>query len=301
MPIKIPNQLPAAEILRKESIFLMEEERATHQDIRELKIAILNLMPIKEETETQLLRLLSNTPLQLELTLIHPASHHSKNTSEDHLISFYTTFEHIRDKKFDGLIITGAPVEQMEFEEVTYWEELKSIMEWSKTHVTSTLHICWGAQAALYYHYGIQKVDLPKKLFGIFGHRKHSNAHQLIRGFDEFFYAPHSRHTGNNKADIEAIEDLMVLADSEEAGVYIACSKDKKQVFVSGHSEYDRYTLRNEYERDVRKGLPIDKPINYFPGNDPAMEPILMWRGHSNLLFSNWLNYFVYQETPYHL
>lgn len=301
MPIKIPNQLPAAEILRKENIFLMEEERATHQDIRELKIAILNLMPIKEETETQLLRLLSNTPLQLELTLIHPASHHSKNTSKDHLISFYTTFEHIRDKKFDGLIITGAPVEQMEFEDVTYWEELKCIMEWSKTHVTSTLHICWGAQAALYYHHGIQKVDLPKKLFGVFTHRKHSNAHQLIRGFDEFFYVPHSRHTGNIKADIDAIDDLIVLADSDQAGVYIACSKDKKQVFVSGHSEYDRYTLRNEYERDVKKGLSIEKPVNYFPGNDPTLEPILMWRSHSNLLFSNWLNYFVYQETPYHL
>jgi len=301
MPIKIPNDLPAAETLTSENIFVMFEDRALHQDIRALQIVILNLMPNKIVTETQILRLLGNSPLQVDIVLLHPKSHVSKNTSREHLIKFYNTFDEICQQKFDGMIITGAPVEHLEFEEVDYWEELKEIMEWSKTHVFSTFHICWAAQAGLYYHYGIPKYKLPQKMFGIFPHRACKKNEKLLRGFDDVFYVPHSRHTEVRKADILKVPELEILAESEEAGIYIVASKNGRQVFVTGHSEYDPLTLKEEYERDKAKGLNIDLPKNYFPNDDVNAMPVVNWRSHANLLFSNWLNYYVYQETPYNL
>jgi homoserine O-succinyltransferase len=301
MPIKLPDDLPAAEILANENIFVMKESRAFSQDIRPLRIAILNLMPIKQTTETQLLRLIGNTPLQVEVVLLHPSSHLSKNTPEEHLAAFYHTFEEIRGQKFDGMIITGAPVEQLDFEEVTYWDELKQIMDWKLNNVTSTLHICWGAQAGLYHHFGIPKHPLPEKLFGVFPHTLNKRNVKLFRGFDNCFHVPHSRHTENRREDIEKVQELEILSESEEAGVYIVATKDGRQIFVTGHSEYDQTTLKAEYERDVSKGLPIAVPKNYFPNDDPSLEPVVNWRAHANLLFSNWLNYYVYQETPYDL
>ncbi|EPR09507.1 homoserine O-acetyltransferase MetA [Ruminiclostridium papyrosolvens] len=301
MPIRIPDNLPAVETLNSENIFVMSEDRAYHQDIRPLKIAILNIMPTKITTETQLLRLLGNTPLQVEIVLLHPASHMSKNTPEEHLETFYKTFDEIQGEHFDGLIITGAPVEQMPFEDVNYWEELKRIMDWSKKNVYSTLHICWGAQAGLYYHYGIPKRDLPKKMFGVFEHTKIKEHVKLLRGFDDVFFVPHSRHTEITHEDVAMIDKLEILAESKEAGVYLVASKDGRHIFATGHSEYDPYTLKFEYERDVEKGLDIEVPKNYYPGDDPTEEPIVRWRGHGNLLFLNWLNYYVYQETPYDL
>lgn len=301
MPVKIPDDLPAKEILTRENIFVMGEKRALHQDIRPLKIAILNLMPTKIETETQLLRLIGNTPLQVDITLLHMRTHNSKNTSAKHLETFYKTFKDVQKQKFDGLIITGAPVEHLEFEEVDYWEELKEIMDWKQEHVFSTFHICWGAQAGLYHQYGIPKYPLSAKMFGVFPHRVMRKNVRLLRGFDDVFYAPHSRHTEIRQEDIEKVPELEVLAISDEAGVYIVISKDERQVFVTGHSEYDPLTLKYEYERDVRKGLPISIPKNYFPDDDPRRMPEVRWRGHSNLLYANWLNYYVYQETPYDL
>ena len=299
MPIKIPDHLPAADVLRREKIFVMPEERAIHQDIRELKILILNLMPLKQQTETQLLRLLGNSPLQVEITLMAVSSYEAHNTSQEYLLAFYHTFEELKDQRFDGMIITGAPVEHMEFEEVAYWKELTEIMEWSKTHVTSTLHICWGAQAGLYYHFGIEKHLLKDKLFGIFPHIVDYKNAILLRGFDCRFMAPHSRHTTVYRHDIESIPEIRILASSEEAGVYAAMTKDGKQIFITGHPEYDAGTLGKEYLRDKNKGLPISVPKNYFPHDDDSKEPIVSWRAHANLLFSNWLNYFVYQTTPY--
>ena len=301
MPIKIPNRLPATKTLTDENIFVITETRALTQDIRPLKILMLNLMPKKIVTETQMARLLGNSPLQVELELIHTRTHHSRNTPEDHMLMFYKTFDDIKDKKYDGMIITGAPVEHLPFEEVEYWDELCTIMEWSKTHVTSTLHICWGAQAGLYYHYGIQKQPLDKKLFGIFPHTVDYKNSILFRGFDEVFNVPQSRHTTVNRADIEAVPRLKILASSEQAGVYAIATKQGRQIFITGHSEYDATTLRDEYERDKAAGLPIDVPYNYFPDDDPTRTPPITWRGHAHLLFSNWLNYFVYQTTPYDL
>jgi len=301
MPICIPDSLPAAHTLESENIFVMTQERATHQDIRPLKIGILNLMPTKIVTETQLLRLLSNSPLQIDIELIQTASHISKNTAAEHLFKFYRTFDDIKDELFDGFIITGAPVEQMEFEEVDYWPELCTFLEWTKSHVYSTLHICWGAQAALYYHYGIQKHPLPKKMFGVFEHDTLEPTHPLVRGFDEVFYAPHSRHTTIKKEDVLACPKLHLLASSDEAGAYLIASRSGRQFFATGHSEYDRDTLATEYFRDVNKGLPIEVPKYYFKNDDPAEKILYRWRGHANLLFSNWLNYFVYQTTPYDL
>lgn len=301
MPIKIPNQLPATDTLRNENIFVMDEERAVHQDIRPLKIAILNLMPTKITTETQLLRLLGNTPIQVEITLLRTSTYQSKNTSAEHLLTFYETFDQVQDLKFDGLVITGAPVEQMPFEEVDYWEELKMIMEWGKRHVFSTFHICWGAQAGLYHWYGIPKHPLPAKQFGAFPHRVLQKNVKLLRGFDDFFYAPHSRHTEVRRVDIEKVPELDILVESDEAGIYIVASQDGRQIFVTGHSEYDPLTLKSEYDRDVALGLPIAVPSNYYPNDDPSRTPQVRWRGHANLLFANWLNYYVYQETPYDL
>lgn len=301
MPIKIPDSLPAKEVLIQENIFVMDESRAYHQDIRPLRIAILNLMPTKETTETQILRLIGNTPLQVEFVLLHPKSHKSKNTSAEHLETFYKTFDEIRHLRFDGMIVTGAPVEQMEFEEVNYWEELKEILEWSKSNVTSTMHICWASQAGLYYHYGIQKYPLAEKCFGVFAHTVNKQNVKLLRGFDDIFYVPQSRHTEVRKEDIESVESLEILSESEEAGVYIAATKDGKQIFVTGHSEYDPCTLKWEYDRDVGKGLQVAIPKNYYPDDDPTKPPLSTWRSHANLLFSNWLNYYVYQETPYDL
>lgn len=299
MPIKVRDELPAKEILLKENIFFMDESRAFTQDIRPLKIALLNLMPTKQITEVQILRLLSNTSLQLDITFLHPKSHISKTTSIEHLISFYKTFNDIRDENFDGLIITGAPIEHLEFEDVTYWEELKEIMEWSKENVTSTFHICWGAQAGLYYHYGIPKKPLDRKMFGVFEHIVLEQNTMLMRGFDDVFYVPHSRHTEVTVADIDKIKSLDILAISRESGVYIVASKDRKQIFVTGHPEYDSYTLKKEYIRDINKGLDIEIPKNYFIDDDPKKEPLVKWRSHANLIYSNWLNYYVYQETPY--
>ena len=301
MPIKIPNELPAYKTLTDENIFIMDENRAISQDIRPLKIAIVNLMPTKIDTETQLMRLLSNTALQVEVTLLHTKTHLSKNTSGEHLSAFYKTFYDIKEENFDGMIITGAPVEQMPFENVSYWDELCEIMEWSKTHVHSTFHICWGAQAGLYYHYGIEKQPLDKKLFGVFPHKVVRKSSILFRGFDDEFMVPHSRHTTINKSDILACSKLKILAESEEAGVYAVSIKDGKQIFITGHSEYDAGTLNKEYVRDKNAGLPIEVPKNYFPGNDDTKPPKVTWRSHANLLFSNWLNYFVYQTTPYNL
>ena len=301
MPIKVPADLPAVQTLADENIFVMTDKRAITQDIRPLKILLLNLMPKKVETETQLARLLGNSPLQVELELIHTESHISKNTSAEHLLSFYKTFEDIKHLNFDGMIITGAPVEQMPFEEVEYWSELCEIMEWSKTHVTSTFHICWGAQAGLYYHYGIGKQDLPQKMFGIFPHKADYKRSILLRGFDETFMVPHSRHTTIAREDIEKVPQLRILASSQEAGVYIVATDGGSQVFVTGHSEYDADTLKSEYLRDKNAGLPIELPKNYFPDNDDTKQPPLTWRAHANLLYSNWLNYYVYQTTPYDL
>ena len=301
MPIKIPNQLPATNILTEENIFVMTETRARTQDIRPLQILLLNLMPTKIDTETQLSRLLGNTPLQVELTLMHMASHKSKNTSEEHLLAFYRTFDEVRDRQFDGMIITGAPVEQMPFEEVEYWDELCEIMEWSLTHVHSTFHICWGAQAGLYYHFGIQKRPLEKKLFGIFPHTADYKRSILFRGFDDVFFIPHSRHTEVSREDLEKIPDIKILASSPEAGVFALSTRKGRQIFITGHPEYDAGTLKKEYLRDVAAGKPIEIPKNYFPGDDPEKEPIVSWRSSANLLYSNWLNYFVYQTTPYDL
>lgn len=301
MPIKIQNSLPATKILESENIFVMTEDRAMTQDIRPLKIIILNLMPTKIETETQLLRLLGNSPLQVDIELLQTVTHVSKNTSHTHLTTFYRTFEEIKDQKYDGMIITGAPVELLDYEEVDYWDELCEIMEWSKRNVYSTLHICWGAQAALYYHYGIPKYLLPEKLTGIFRHRILDVFHPLMRGFDDRFLIPHSRHTEVRREDIQKHEDLIILATSRVAGVSIVANKSGRQFFVTGHAEYDRNTLANEYFRDVNKGLHPQVPQNYFPGNDPAALPPLTWRSHANLLYTNWLNYYVYQQTPYDL
>ena len=299
MPIRIPNDLPATGVLQKENIFVMTETRAVTQDIRPLEIVLLNLMPTKVVTETQLTRLLGNTPLQVNLELMHTSSHRSRNVSQEHLLSFYKTFDELKHRKFDGMVITGAPVELMDFEKVDYWPELCEIMEWSKTHVHSTFHICWGAQAGLYYHYGIPKYTLPEKLFGVFPHRKEYPHAILLRGFDDEFHAPHSRHTTVKREDIEQVSGLKILASSPQAGIYALMSKGGRQIFVTGHSEYDADTLKLEYLRDKNLGLPIRVPENYFPGDDDSAEPIVRWRGHGNLLFSNWLNYFVYQTTPY--
>ena len=301
MPIKIPNDLPAVKTLQEENIFVMTHTRASTQDIRPLRIVLLNLMPKKIETETQLSRLLGNTPLQIELELVRMKSHEAANTPQHHLLSFYKTFDDIRDERFDGMVITGAPVEQMPFEDVDYWPELCQIMAWSKTNVHSTLHICWGAQAGLYYHYGIDKQQLPKKLFGVFPHRVEYKRSILFRGFDDEFMVPHSRHTTVRREDIEKVDDLRILASSEEAGVYAVFTNMGRQIFITGHSEYDADTLKNEYLRDIAAGTPIEIPKNYFPDDDPTRQPLVRWRSSANLLFSNWLNYFVYQTTPYDL
>lgn len=299
MPIKLPDELPAVKTLEKENIFVMTDTRAITQDIRPLKILVLNLMPKKTETETQLSRLLGNSPLQVEFELIHTKSHVPKHTSKEYLLAFYKTFDDIKHQKFDGLIITGAPVEKMAFEEVTYWEELCEIMEWSKTHVTSTFHICWGAQAGLYYHYGIKKHPLPEKLSGIYTHKADYKQSILLRGFDDEFPVPHSRYTTVSREEIEKVPELKILASSDEAGVYIVTTENGKQIFVTGHSEYDTETLKNEFLRDKDAGLDIKMPKNYFPNDDITKQPINTWRSHANLLYSNWLNYFVYQTTPY--
>lgn len=301
MPIKIPNQLPATEILGRENIFVMTETRAVTQDIRPLQILLLNLMPTKVDTETQLARVLGNTPLQIELELIAPRDHVSKNTSQAHMLAFYRSFDEVRDRTFDGLVITGAPVEHLPFEEVDYWPELCEIMDWTKVHVTSTLHICWGAQAGLYYHFGIPKILLPEKLFGVFEHRVMNRKIPLVRGFDDLFMIPHSRHTAVKPQDIHDCADLTVLAESDRAGVLLCMTEGGGQIYVMGHPEYDRYTLHNEYQRDKNKGLPIAIPENYYPEDDDTRRPNLQWRSHSNNLYSNWLNYYVYQVTPYEL
>lgn len=299
MPIKIPNNLPAVKTLESENIFVMTETRAMTQDIRPLKILILNLMPKKIETETQLARLLGNTPLQVEMELIHTKSHQSKNVTQEHLLSFYKTFDDVKDRKFDGMIITGAPVEHMPFEEVEYWEELCEIMEWTKTHVHSTFHICWGAQAGLYYHYGIDKKQMPEKMFGVFPHKVDHKRSILFRGFDETFMVPHSRHTTVLREDIEQVKGLKILSSSDISGVYAVSTKNGRQIFITGHSEYDADTLKAEYVRDLSQGKPIHVPENYFPNDDETKAPLVTWRAHANLLYSNWLNYFVYQSTPY--
>ena len=299
MPIQIPNDLPAAEVLQKENIFVMKQTRAETQQIRPLEIVLLNLMPTKIVTETQLSRVLGNTPLQVHLELMMLSTHKAKNTPEEHLLAFYKTFDELKDRKFDGMVITGAPVENMPFEQVNYWKELTEIMEWSKDHVHSTFHICWGAQAGLYYHYGIQKYPLEEKMFGVFKHKADYKHAILLRGFDDEFWAPHSRHTTIKQEDIEAVPGLKILASSEEAGVYIVMNKEGRQIFVTGHSEYDPDTLEREYLRDKYQGLPIQVPKNYYPDDDDSKAPIVRWRSHGNLLYSNWLNYFVYQTTPY--
>lgn len=301
MPIKVPDNLPAKEILSNENIFVMDESVAYHQDIRPLRIAILNLMPTKETTETQLLRLIGNTPLQVEVVLLHPRTHTSKNTSAEHLESFYKTFDEISHEYYDGLIITGAPVEHLPFEEVNYWEELKEIMDWSTKRVTSTFHICWAAQAGLYHHYNVPKYNLDSKMFGVYPHTVEKRNVNLLRGFDEMFFVPQSRHTEVRREDIEPVEMLDILSDSTDSGVYIVASKDGRQIFVTGHSEYDPTSLKFEYDRDKAKGLRIDVPKNYFPGDNPESLPLSTWRAHANLLFSNWLNYYVYQQTPFDL
>lgn len=301
MPINIPNNLPAYTVLNNENIFVMTDADAAKQDIRPLRVAIVNLMPKKIETETQILRLLSNTPIQVDIELIQMASHVTKNTPIEHLTKFYKTFEDIKDQRFDGLIITGAPVEQLPFEKVDYWKELCEVMEWSKSNVYSSLHICWGGQAGLYYHYGIPKYDLPRKMFGIFPHRSEVANYPLMRGFDEEFYVPHSRHTEIRRMDVEKVKGLRILASSPESGITVIADKTGRQIFIMGHFEYDRFTLANEYFRDKDKGLQIDVPKHYFPYDDPSQPPRFIWRSHANLLFSNWVNYCVYQETPYDL
>ena len=299
MPIKVQSDLPAKEILENENIFVMDENRAMHQDIRPLQVCILNLMPVKQDTELQLLRALSNTPLQVDVTFLMVASHVSLDTSANHLNHFYTTFDQIRGKHFDGLIITGAPVEDIAFEEVDYWQEVCAIMDWADTSVTSTLHICWGAQAGFYHYYGIQKRMLSEKLFGIYSHKVQNRKVPLVRGFDDYFLAPHSRHTETPAAEIHNCGEITVLAESEEAGVFLAYAENGKKVFVNGHPEYDRYTLDAEYKRDLGKGLPIHIPRNYYPDYDCSQRPSLQWRAHCNNLYTNWLNYYVYQATPY--
>lgn len=299
MPIKLPKLLPAREILEKENIFVMDEERASKQDIRPLNILILNLMPEKEKTEAHLLRLLGNTPLQVNICFLKTATYESKHTSPYHLEQFYTTFDEIKERKFDGMIITGAPVENMPFEQVNYWEELVEIMDWTKKNVTSTLHICWGAQAALYHHFGIQKYELPQKCSGIFSHIVTDRSEKLLRGFDDIFLAPHSRHTDVSIEDIEKCREIKILSTSDEAGAFIMLANGGKQIMVTGHLEYEAQTLAEEYWRDLKKGLPAQIPVNYFPENNPEKQPINRWRSHAHLLFSNWLNYYVYQETPY--
>ena len=301
MPIKIQNDLPAIKILESENIFVMQEDRATTQDIRPLKIVIVNLMPTKVETETQLMRLLGNSPLQVEVELMQMQSHKSKNTSEEHLTKFYKTFDEVRHEKFDGMIVTGAPVEQMPFEEVDYWEELCEVFEWAKKNVYSTMFICWGAQAGLYYRYGIEKYELPKKLFGIYNHMILNSKHPLMRGFDDFFLVPHSRYTGIRPGDVEAVPELEILATSRKAGAAIICSKNGREFYLLGHCEYDYDTLAKEYYRDVEKGLDISMPYNYFPENNVNRKPIMTWRSHGSLLYANWLNYYLYQQTPYDL
>ena len=301
MPIKIQNGLPARAILESENVFIMDEDRAESQDIRPLEILILNLMPLKEDTETQLLRALSNTPLQVECTYMTMSTHESTHTSASHLNKFYVTFPEIKKKHFDGMIITGAPVETMAFEQVDYWPELCEIMDFSETNVYSTLHVCWGAQAGLYYHYGVRKEILPQKMFGVFEHRVTRPSNPLVRGFDEVFYAPHSRHTGISRADVDRCEALRILAESDEAGPFLMSTENGRQIFVTGHPEYDKYTLDAEYKRDVAKGLPIAIPKNYYPGDDPEQPPLFRWRAHAHLLYENWLNYYVYQNTPYDL
>ncbi|MCR5518493.1 MAG: homoserine O-succinyltransferase [Lachnospiraceae bacterium] len=302
MPIRVQNNLPARAVLEGENIFVMDEDRAVSQDIRALEIIILNIMPLKEDTEVAILRSLSNSPLQTNITLLQIESHVSKNTSASHLNMFYKTFSEIKDKKYDGMIITGAPVEKLKFEEVDYWEELKTIMEWTNTHVTSTLHLCWGAQAGLYYHYGIGKHLLKKKVFGIYEHKVLNRKVPLVRGFDDVFLAPHSRYTAVSRQEIEENENLMILAESDEAGIYLVIDKADRRVFILGHPEYDRLTLDKEYRRDVDKGLDdVDLPKNYYPNDDPSNKPLLSWRCHANTIYSNWLNYYVYQNTPYEL
>ena len=301
MPIKVKSDLPAKEILENENIFVMDETRAIHQDIRPLKVVILNLMPVKQDTELQLLRAFSNTPLQIDVTFLMVKSHISQNTSANHLNSFYVTFDEVKKHRYDGMIITGAPVEQMPYEEVDYWEEMVEIMEWTKTNVTSTLHICWGAQAAMYYHLGLNKIQLQEKLFGIYRHKVSNRKNPLVRGFDDYFYAPHSRHTTVPADVIHDCKELIVLAESVLAGVLLSMSPDGKRIYLMGHPEYDRYTLDKEYKRDLDRGLPIHLPVNYYPDDDPTQKPRLQWRSHCNILYSNWLNYFVYQETPYDL
>jgi len=301
MPVNIPDKLPSNDILRNENVFVMNESQAIRQDIRPLKIAILNLMPVKMTTETHLLRMLSNSPLQVEITLLYTATHIPKNTPMEHLNMFYKNFNDVKDKKFDGLIITGAPIEHLDFEEVYYWEELSEIFKWSTTNVTSTLNICWGAQAALYYFYGIPKYDMPKKVFGIFEHKVHDKNIPLVRGFDDLFLAPHSRNTENRAADVLRIPDLQLVSTSEEAGLYIAQSKDGRRVFVTGHSEYEPLTLKEEYFRDLEKGIDIEMPKHYFPENNPNNIPQNRWKSHGSLLYANWLNYYVYQLTPFEI
>ena len=301
MPIRVQNDLPVKEILEQENIFVMDEHRATHQDIRPIKIGLLNLMPLKEDTELQILRSLSNTPLQIDVIFVHVSSHVSKNTSTSHLNKFYVPFADIKDQNFDGFIITGAPVEQMPFEKVDYWDELVEIMEWTKTHVMSTLHLCWGAQAGMYYHYGIDKVQMDKKMFGVFWHKVMNRKTPLVRGFDDVFLAPHSRHTEVPMDRVHADERITVLAESEEAGLFLAMAENGRQIFVMGHPEYDRVTLDGEYKRDLSKNLPIEMPKNYYPDNDPNKRPRLTWRATANNLYTNWLNYYVYQVTPYNL
>ncbi|HHV10168.1 MAG TPA: homoserine O-succinyltransferase [Clostridiales bacterium] len=301
MPIKIQSDLPAKKVLEDENIFVMDETRAIHQDIRPLRIAILNLMPVKEDTEVQLLRSLSNTPLQVDVTFLTTGTYVGTHTPTSHLDQFYQTFEEVKNRRYDGLIITGAPVEQMEFEEVTYWDELARIMEWSKTNVTSTLHICWGAQAGLYYHYGIKKAALDNKMFGIFEHKVLEKRVPFVRGFDDVFYAPHSRYTTVSREEIKKCKDLTILAESDEAGVFIVMAQDGKQIFVTGHPEYDRVSLDKEYKRDIEKGIKIELPKNYYPDNQPEYRPNLVWRAHANAMYTNWLNYYVYQVTPYEL
>ena len=299
MPVKIPTTLPARAILEKENIFVMGHDRAVHQDIRPLRVAILNLMPTKIETETQLLRLLGNSALQVEITLLQTGTYQPKNTTADHLVAHYQTFEQVRNQKFDGLVITGAPVEQMAFEEVEYWDELRTIMDWAESNVFSTLYICWGAQAGLYHRYGVPKYPLPKKMFGVFEHNVLVRNERLLRGFDDRFYAPHSRHTEIRRADVEKVPEVQILSESEEAGLYMAATHDGRHIFITGHSEYDPLTLKGEYDRDVNRGLPIHVPRNYYPGDEPTNPPLVRWRSHASLLFSNWLNYYVYQVTPF--
>lgn len=301
MPVNIPKTLPARRILESENVFVMSNERASTQDIRPLKVVIINLMPTKIATETQILRLLGNSPLQVDITLLHMASHLSKNTSADHLLDHYATFDEIINDKYDGMIITGAPVEQLPFEEVDYWPELTRVMDWAETNVESALYICWGAQAALYHLFGIPKYDLDQKMFGVFDHKVISKNEKLLRGFDDHFFAPHSRHTEVRAEDINKNPNLRILAESDEAGVYIARSVKGRHFFITGHSEYDPHTLKGEYDRDRNKGLTINVPQNYYPADDPSKEPVVQWRGHANLLFSNWLNYYVYQVTPFDL